>query len=58
MPGAEDGDDIEGKVESSVEEDANIINISGIDEDPAARRPDRQRGGAEPSSSERERVGP
>jgi capsular exopolysaccharide synthesis family protein len=34
VPGMEDGDDLEGKVTSSVEEDANIINISGSDEDP------------------------
>jgi Mrp family chromosome partitioning ATPase/capsular polysaccharide biosynthesis protein len=34
VPGAEDGDDIGGKVTSSVEDDANIINISGSDEDP------------------------
>jgi Mrp family chromosome partitioning ATPase/capsular polysaccharide biosynthesis protein len=34
VPGAEDGDDIAGKVTSSVEDDANIINISGSDEDP------------------------
>jgi succinoglycan biosynthesis transport protein ExoP len=34
VPGMEDGDDLEGKVTSSVEQDANIINISGSDGDP------------------------
>jgi tyrosine-protein kinase len=34
VPGAEDGDDIADEVESSVEQDANIINISATDRDP------------------------
>jgi capsular exopolysaccharide synthesis family protein len=34
VPGFDDGDDVAGKVTSSVEDDANIINISGSDEDP------------------------
>jgi Mrp family chromosome partitioning ATPase/capsular polysaccharide biosynthesis protein len=55
VPGAEDGDDIAGKVTSSVEEDANIINISGSDEDPdvAARIANAVAGAF---LSERERV--
>jgi capsular exopolysaccharide synthesis family protein len=34
VPGAEDGEDLEDKVTSSVEGEANIINISGSDGDP------------------------
>lgn len=34
VPGMTDADDLEGKVTSSVEPDANIINISGSDGDP------------------------
>ena len=37
VPGASSGDDLAGKVTSSVEQDANIINVSATDEDP--RRP-------------------
>jgi hypothetical protein len=42
VPGVEDGDELAGKVTSSVEDDANIINISGSDNDPrtaAGERP-------------------
>lgn len=35
VPGASNSDDLAGKVTSSVEQDANIINISATDEDPA-----------------------
>jgi capsular polysaccharide biosynthesis protein/Mrp family chromosome partitioning ATPase len=35
VPGIDDGDDLAGKVESSVEQDANIINISATDGDPS-----------------------
>ena len=34
IPGVDSGDDLAGKVTSSVEQDANIINISATDEDP------------------------
>jgi Mrp family chromosome partitioning ATPase/capsular polysaccharide biosynthesis protein len=55
VPGFEDGDDLSGNVESSVEDDANIINISGSDEDPrtAARIANAV---AEAFLSEREQV--
>ena len=60
VPGAEDGDDIAGKVTSSVEDDANIINISGSDEDPdiAARIANAVAGAflAEREEVERERL--
>jgi Mrp family chromosome partitioning ATPase/capsular polysaccharide biosynthesis protein len=55
IPRVDDGDDLAGKVTSSVEDDANIINISGSDEDPetAARIANAVAGAF---LSERERV--
>jgi polysaccharide biosynthesis transport protein len=55
VPGAKNGDDLGGEVSSSVEQDANIINVSATDED-AARAATIANAVARSFLSERERL--